>query len=190
MKQARKLWGKIAAAVLCLTLGIFSTNVYADGEVTVTVVPDKTSASVGETITYTYTIINATSNNITNLSLIDSKLGTIALPAPTLAVSGNITVTKTHLISTSDFPGPLENTATVTGIVASSNNVTVTASASASVSLTAIENENPPITKADFLKMRGVPGKGIEHAPGLQKPFNPKSKAEEHIAKKQKNGKE
>jgi len=31
------------------------------------------------------------------------------------------------------------------------------------------------LTKAGILKNRGVPGKGIEHAPGLQKPFNPNS---------------
>lgn len=40
------------------------------------------------------------------------------------------------------------------------------------------------ITKADFLKGSGVPGKGLDTAPGLQKPFNPKSQAEEHAGKK------
>lgn len=39
-------------------------------------------------------------------------------------------------------------------------------------------------TKADILKDSGVPGKGLENAPGLQKPFNPKSQAEEHAGKK------
>jgi hypothetical protein len=33
------------------------------------------------------------------------------------------------------------------------------------------------MTKAQILKARGVPGKGINTAPGLQKPFNPNSKA-------------
>ena len=40
------------------------------------------------------------------------------------------------------------------------------------------------LTKADILKFRGVPGKGLDKAPGLQKPFNPKSKAEDHAGKK------
>jgi hypothetical protein len=31
--------------------------------------------------------------------------------------------------------------------------------------------------KAEILKLMGVPGKGIDKAPGLQKPFNPKSQA-------------
>lgn len=42
----------------------------------------------------------------------------------------------------------------------------------------------PPPTKADILKDSGVPGKGLEKAPGQQKPFNPDSKAGEHAGKK------
>ena len=41
-------------------------------------------------------------------------------------------------------------------------------------------------TKAYILKESGVPGKGLDKAPGLQKPFNPKSKAGEHAGKKDK----
>jgi len=41
-------------------------------------------------------------------------------------------------------------------------------------------------TKADILKDSGVSGKGLEKAPGQQKPFNPKSKAGEHAGKKDK----
>ena len=41
-------------------------------------------------------------------------------------------------------------------------------------------------TKADILKDSGVPGKGLEKAPGQQKPFNPNSKAGEHAGKKDK----
>lgn len=36
--------------------------------------------------------------------------------------------------------------------------------------------------KAEILKLLGVPGKGIDKAPGLQKPFNPKSQAGARIA--------
>jgi hypothetical protein len=39
------------------------------------------------------------------------------------------------------------------------------------------------VTKAEILRGRGVPGKGIDHAPGLQKPFNPKSKAAQNAGK-------
>ncbi len=39
-------------------------------------------------------------------------------------------------------------------------------------------------TKAGILKGSGVLGKGIDTAPGLQKPFNPKSQAGENAGKK------
>jgi len=42
----------------------------------------------------------------------------------------------------------------------------------------------PVPIKADILKNSGVPGKGLENAPGLQKPFNPKSQADEHAGMK------
>ncbi|MGM0364898.1 MAG: hypothetical protein ACQEP5_00005 [Actinomycetota bacterium] len=39
-------------------------------------------------------------------------------------------------------------------------------------------------TKADILTGSGVPGKGLENAPGLNKPFNPNSRAGEKAGKK------
>jgi hypothetical protein len=39
-------------------------------------------------------------------------------------------------------------------------------------------------TKADILKGSGVPGEGLDNAPGLQKPFNPNSKAADNAGKK------
>lgn len=41
-----------------------------------------------------------------------------------------------------------------------------------------------PATKAEILQESGVPGKGLDKAPGLQKPFNPKSQAAEQAGKK------
>lgn len=48
-------------------------------------------------------------------------------------------------------------------LVGSSDNVTAT--------------DNITMTRAEILKNSGVPGKGIDQAPGLQKPFNPSSNA-------------
>ncbi len=42
----------------------------------------------------------------------------------------------------------------------------------------------PVPTKAEVLIESDVPGKGLETAPGLQKPFNPKSQAAEYAGKK------
>ncbi len=44
--------------------------------------------------------------------------------------------------------------------------------------------EDTPPTKAENLMKSGVPGKGLADAPGLQKPFNPKSQAGEKAGKK------
>jgi len=44
--------------------------------------------------------------------------------------------------------------------------------------------ENAPVTMADILKNSGILGKGIDNAPGLQKAFNPNSKAAERAGKK------
>jgi len=46
----------------------------------------------------------------------------------------------------------------------------------------AFEIISPP--KADALIKSGIPGKGLDTAPGQQKPFNPKSQAAEHAGKK------
>jgi hypothetical protein len=44
--------------------------------------------------------------------------------------------------------------------------------------------EVPPPTKAAILKERGVPGKGLDTAPGLDKEFNPNSQAGNNAGKK------
>ena len=43
------------------------------------------------------------------------------------------------------------------------------------VAIAASANITSP--KGKILRERGIPGKGVDTAPGLQKPFNPKSKA-------------
>lgn len=47
-----------------------------------------------------------------------------------------------------------------------------------------IEVPDPSNTKADILSGSGVPGKGLADAPGLQKEFNPNSRAAENAGKK------
>ena len=48
--------------------------------------------------------------------------------------------------------------------------------------ISGVNSDNVTLTKAEILKLNGVPGKGIDKAPGLQKPFNPKSQAAKRIA--------
>lgn len=171
----------IAAAALLVST--FSSNVSAQEEpgqgasISVDKSTDPTSASLGDTITYIYTVTNTGQVTTDNLTLIDDKLGAISLDKTTLnpGETANSTGSYTHNVVDSDFPGPITNTATATGADPLGN--TVTDNVTASVPLN-------PMTKADILRYREVPGKGIDAAPGLQKPFNPKSQAAEHAGKK------
>ncbi len=157
-------------------------NPYA-ASLSITKVADKTSASPHETITYTYTISNTGIVDITDITLTDSKLGAITPSATTLAPGATATATATYTITIYDLPGPITNTATVQGKDPAGNPVSATSSA-VSVDLTI---NKALLTKAEILILSGVPGKGIAKAPGLQKPFNPKSKAAVHAGKKLKN---
>jgi plastocyanin len=141
---------------------------------------DSETASFMETITYTYTITNTGDVTISNISLEDDKLGPIS-DNITLAPGENITVTATHTVSIGDFMlrSTIVNTADATGVDPQGKFVTASDTATVSISKTLF-------WKRDILKQSGVPGKGIEKAPGLQKPFNPKSQAAEHAGKKDK----
>jgi uncharacterized repeat protein (TIGR01451 family) len=100
----------------------------------VTKVPSSTAARVGDTLTYTYTIVNTGDVSLNALSLSDNKIGAIK-PAKTTLVSGETTTaTATYTVLEGDLPGPLTNIVTVTA--SDSQNQPVTATATATVSLT------------------------------------------------------
>ncbi len=95
---------------------------------------DKTSAFPGDAITYTYEITNAGNVTISGITLKDSNLklgdqGQISLSQTTLAPGENITATATYTVAETDLPGPLTNTATITGTDPKSNQVTASATA-------------------------------------------------------------
>jgi hypothetical protein len=141
---------------------------------------DKATASPHQTVNYAYTVTNGGNVTINDLSLNDDKLGALSLSPDTLAPGESANATASYVVTTADLPGPIVNTATAEGT--SSDGQSISASSPAvSVSLFVNRWE---LFKAEILKMMGVPGKGIDHAPGLQKPFNPKSQAAEHAGKK------
>ena len=187
-----KRWNMLLVIVIvALLMPVSSTVANAQDEAGLSISKgaDKTSASVGETITYTYTITNETDNvTISNIILKDDKLGTISLNGSdniTLAPGDNVTAIATYTVLEKDLPGPLVNTATASGTDPDGN--TITDDASFEVKLTYYKRL---LTKATILRLSGVPGKGIEKAPGLQKLFNPKSHAAEHAGKKEKDKEE
>ena len=78
----------------------------------VTKVPSITTAGVGQTVTYTYTVKNTGNVTVHDLALSDSKLGSVTLAQTMLAPDASITATKSYTILETDLPGPLNNTVT------------------------------------------------------------------------------
>jgi hypothetical protein len=142
---------------------------------------DKTAASPGENVTYTYTVTNIGTVTADNVTLTDDKLGKL-MSGVTLSPGQSVTTTATYEVKTSDFWKfkPITNIATVTAIGPDGEPISAT---SEQVS---VAPNKVGMFKALILWLSGVPGKGIEKAPGLQKPFNPKSQAAEHAGKKDK----
>ena len=141
---------------------------------------DKSTAAPHQTINYAYTVTNGGNVTINDLSLSDDKLGALTLSANTLAPGESATATASYTVTTADLPSPIVNTATAEGTSSDGQSISATSS-QVSVSLFVNRWE---LFKAEILKLMGVPGKGIDHAPGLQKPFNPKSQAAEHAGPK------
>ena len=108
--------------------------------VTVTKVADRAVAAVGEVITYTYNVCNCGPSTLTLNSLVDSRLGSLAVDflaanggSAMLAASDCTSFNKTYTVQATD-PTPLVNTVIA---IASSGGVTVTDTAQASVIITA-----------------------------------------------------
>ncbi|MFA6372395.1 MAG: hypothetical protein WCW68_07205, partial [Methanothrix sp.] len=99
-----------------------------------TKVPSSTTAKVGDTVTYRFTVTNTGNVTIKDLNLTDDKLGTIKTDKKELAPGATTSASATHVILESDLPGPLTNLATIQGT--DSQGKPVTATATASVSLT------------------------------------------------------
>ncbi len=92
------------------------------------------TAAVGDNINYTYTITNGDNVTLSGITLQDSLLGTIDLGGQiSLDPGATATATAVYTVAQSDLPGPLVNTATVSGTDPDGN--TLTASATATVEL-------------------------------------------------------
>jgi hypothetical protein len=183
-----KKWSiPVLIAIIALLMPMSSAMVAAQDEagLSLSKSADLTSAAAGETITYTYTVSNTDNFTIENISLVDDKIGAISLTDTTLAPGESTNATATYAVTISDLPGPIINTATVTG---TDPDGTLISATTANVSISLYINKWL-LLKSEILKLSGVPGKGIEKAPGLQKLFNPNSKAIERAGKKDKDEK-
>jgi uncharacterized repeat protein (TIGR01451 family) len=175
--------GNPVTASATATVELTSSPPIEEPSIEVTKSADKTSATLGDNITYTYTITNTGNVTLFNVTLVDDKLPEVSLGSDNITLTPDATVIATgnHTVSIFDFflRSTIVNTATVTSTDPNGKIVTASAKATVSISKTLF-------WKRDILQQSGVPGKGIENAPGLQKPFNPKSQAAEHAGKKDK----
>ena len=106
---------------------------------------DMVIAAVGDPIHYTYLLRNEGDSTLTDMALLDDSLGKIALTETTLAPGQEISSTKTYTVGSTDLPGPLQSTATVSYAGSSGLNESQTAGVSivlGNVILTIDENQS------------------------------------------------
>ena len=129
-------------------------------KITIEKIPDRTEASLGETITYTYTVTNAGDVSLSEVSAVDDKLGTIDLEKDFLAPGETTTGISQISVSAGLFPGPIVNTVTASAQPESGEQVTDSASASVTllsaaagieITLTAQDSRGFPISPFDTL---------------------------------------
>lgn len=176
----KKLSTLLMIALAALLMPAFAPTVNAQGELSVVKSVDKESASPGENVTYTYTVTNMGTVTVDNVTLNDDKLGQL-MSGVTLSPGQSITISAVYEVKPGDFwrLKPITNIATVTATGPEGEQI------SAVSQRVSVVPSRVGMFKALILKLSGVPGKGIEKAPGLQKPFNPISQAAEHAGRKE-----
>ncbi|MFK7937142.1 MAG: LamG-like jellyroll fold domain-containing protein, partial [Saprospiraceae bacterium] len=75
---------------------------------------DKPCATVGETVNYTYAIVNGGATRINQLTLNDSRFGPLNTPN-SLDAGDSVIINRTYVVQPNNLPGPIFNSATVSG---------------------------------------------------------------------------
>jgi uncharacterized repeat protein (TIGR01451 family) len=170
-------------------------------QLTISITANKTNAYTGDNVTFTYIVTNTGVSAVDNLTITDNRTGAIVLTKSSLSIGENATGTAVYTVKATDLPGPLLTSVLAAGVTAAGENVTAAASVSVALKAADIDDDDEDKeddddadndhgstnTKADVLKGRGVPGKGIDHAPGLQKPFNDHSQTANNAGGHEKN---
>ena len=115
--------------------------------------PDRTTATFGDAITYTYTVRNSGEETLYDVSLEDDRLGPITLPTTVLAPGESASATASTTVTEDDFPGPLVNTVTATA--RTTDGRTVSDQAQAQVELTS--GNSGVMIEINALDSRGFP---------------------------------
>jgi uncharacterized repeat protein (TIGR01451 family) len=86
-------------------------------EISLTKTPDKTEVAVGEAVTYSFVVENVGTTTVTDLSLFDDLLNETVDLDRTVLDPGEVAIGMAeYTVRPEDHPGPVVNTATVTGI--------------------------------------------------------------------------
>ncbi len=110
---------------------------------------DVASAVVGSTIKYTYVVTNIGNVPLRSIVITDDKLGSISLGTTTLSPGISTTGVAEYTVVSSDLPGPLQNTAWVTGTWVVSSDVTASATGVESVAVSPLNYTYLPIIGGD-----------------------------------------
>jgi uncharacterized repeat protein (TIGR01451 family) len=115
-----------AGAILTLTLVVTDsyglpslpdsvTITVLQPQILITVTADKETATVGETITYSYLMTNSGDLPLSQVDPWDDLLGPLFATPINLTVGAAVSQTLTYVVSEADLPGPLANTVVVSG---------------------------------------------------------------------------
>ncbi|MCO6452946.1 MAG: VWA domain-containing protein, partial [Caldilineales bacterium] len=82
--------------------------------ISLTKTPNMSIAVLGDTILYTYDVKNTGTETLSQIQLVDNKLGAISLGATTLAPGQSTSGAASYTVQLADVPGTIVNVATVT----------------------------------------------------------------------------
>jgi uncharacterized repeat protein (TIGR01451 family) len=99
------------------------------GDLTVIKTANPALARMGDTVVYSYRIINSGNLELSNLTAVDDRLGALTLAATALAPGAETSATASYVVSEADLPGPLVNNVVVTGTPSAGPQVTTSDSA-------------------------------------------------------------
>jgi uncharacterized repeat protein (TIGR01451 family) len=112
-----------------------TVNLFSPADIGLVKMADVGNAQVGQTVTYVYRATNNGTLALTSVTGYDDRLGLVTLNPSTLAPGQSAVGALTYTVQMSDLPGPLVNTARVSGTTSVGAPLTATDTASATVDL-------------------------------------------------------
>jgi uncharacterized repeat protein (TIGR01451 family) len=93
----------------------YSVSLTSDPSIAIDKVANVDTATVGDTVTYTYIVTNTGNVSLSSITVFDDKLGNVTLGVTTLLPGASTGGTLDYVVAVTDLPGPISNTAVATG---------------------------------------------------------------------------